>query len=134
MDALGAEDQTAVEAAGLTGQDQQALDNFQAYHIHPLRPHYATLPSRSNIRLREDVARLQSRLAPRDLHDPFLAVYNKPSIEKSTETHHFCEACTVPMPARDQDWQMHLEGARHQCQILSLREKGELGHTPQGEF
>ena len=132
MDALGAENKSDVEVAVLNGQDRQALDNFPfiGQPVHSLR---VTLPGEPSP-TREDVARLQNQLAPRDLNDPFLAVFNKPSTKKSTETHHFCEACTVPLPARGQDWQMHLEGVRHQRQILSLCEQGELGHIPQGKF
>ena len=37
------------------------------------------------------------------------------------------------MPAREQDWQMHAAGLAHQCQMLSLRKTGELGHLPAGE-
>ena len=132
MDALGAENQSEVEVAVLNGQDQQALDNFpfigQPVHSFRVTPPGEPSPTR------EDVACLKKQLAPCDPDDPFLAVFNKPSTEKSTETHHFCEACTVTMPARDEDWQMHLEGVSHQCQILSLCEKGELGHIPRGEF
>ena len=133
MDALGSENQSDVEVAGLNGQDQQALENFPwiGQPVHPRRVSVFGEPSPI---LRHDVACLQKRLAPRDPNDPFLAVFNKPSTEKSTETQFFCEACTVPMPARDQDWQMHLEGVSHQCQILSLCEKGELGHLPGSEF
>ena len=129
---LGGENQN-VEVAGLNGQDQQALDSFRGIHGRPVRPRHVTLPGRPNTKLREDVARLRNRLAPRDLDNPFLALFNKPSNEKSTETRYFCEACTVSMPARDQDWQMHSNGLSHHCQILSLCEKGELGHIPQGE-
>ena len=68
---------------------------------------------------------------PRDVTDSLLAAFNKPSTEKSR---YFCEACAVPVLACDLDWQMHLNGAGHQRQILSLREKGELGHRPQGEL
>ena len=125
--------QIDVEVAGLNEQDQQALDSFRETHGRPVRPRHVTLPGRPNTRLREDVARLRNRLAPRDLDDPFLALFNKPSNEKSTETHYFCEACTVSMPAREQDWQMHSNGLSHHCQILSLCGKGELGHIPQGE-
>ena len=130
---LGGENQN-VEVAGLNGQDQQALDSFRGIHGRPVRPRHVTLPGRPNTKLREDVARLRNRLAPGDLDDPFLALFNKPSNEKSTETHYFCEACTVPIPARDQDWLMHLEGVSHQCQILSLCEKGKHGCITRGEF
>ena len=135
MDALGAENQSDVEVAGLNEQDQQALENFP-WIGQPVHPRRVTLPNlgEPSPKLREDVARLRSRWTPRELNSPLFAVYNKPSTEKSTETQFFCEACTVSMPAGDQDWQMHIEGVSHLCQLLSLCGTGELGHIPRGEF
>ena len=128
MDALSPKDQADVEVAALNGQDQPALDlrgfRDQLRHV--------TLPRWPNTRLRSDVARLQNRIASRHLNDPFLALFNNPSTDKSIETHHFCEACTVFVPARGQDWQTHSKGV-HLSQILSLCEEGELGHVPRGE-
>lgn len=116
--------------------DAGALDSFRGTHGQPVHPRHMlhTLPGRPNTRPRQDVARLQYQLSPRDVNDPFLAVFNKPSTERSTRTRYFCEACAVPVLACDLDWQMHLNGAGHQRQILSLRENGELGHRPQGEL
>ena len=84
-------------------------------------------------KLRQGVARQQSRLAARLVIDPLVAIYNVPSKEKSTTSEYFCEACSACIPAREQDWQIHSTGIDHQCQILSLCGTGELGHMPLGD-
>lgn len=83
--------------------------------------------------VRQGVARQQSRLAARLVSDPLVAIYNVPSKDNSTASHYFCEACVAYLPAREQDWQIHLSGIDHQSQILSLCGTGELGHTPLGD-
>ena len=114
----------------MDGQD--ALQNFLENNGRRVAPRHARLVSRPNTKLRQDVAHLQSMLSAR-MSDPWVAVYNIPSRKECDDRKYFCEACTVCMPAREQDWQMHSTGLTHQCQILSLCGKGELGHMPAGD-
>ena len=113
-------------------QAQQTLDSFRDNVCDPVLP---TLAGKTTTKLRQDLARLQGSLSPCTTSQTFLAVYDSPS----TQTTHnrrqfFCEACAVHVPAREQDWQMHISGTIHQCQVLSLMQTGELGHLPSGSF
>ena len=128
---------SAVEFEGLddVAQNEIELHIYRGGHGRLGQPRYAHsgLAGRPDTKLGESVARLQSNLASRLGSDPLVAIYNSPSKEKSTDRRFFCEACTIGVPAREQDWQMHSAGLTHQCQILSLCERGELGHMPAGE-
>ncbi len=126
--------ETQVEFVGLNEQDQLALDSFRSIHGQPILPRHPELAGRKqNATFHQDFAHLQKKLGPRLQRDAVLAVYNNPSSERSTEKQHFCEACTVYIPAHEQDWRAHISGVRHQCQLLSLCSEGELGHMPQGK-
>lgn len=131
--APGLEVQSAVEFAGLDEQSQAVLDSFRGFGRGPVLPRNPEPAGRPNTKLRQAVARQQSRLASGLVSNPLVAMYNAPSKEKSTVKQFFCEACAAYMPAREQDWQMHSSGLGHQSQLLSLCGTGELGHVPTGE-
>ena len=127
--------ETQVEFLGLNEQDQLALDSFRSLHGQPILPRQPKLVGRrQNTKFLQDIAHLQQKLEPCLQRDAVLAMYNNPSNEKSTKKQYFCEACTVYLPAHQQDWQAHLKGVSHQCQLLSLCSEGELGHMPQGKL
>ena len=126
--------ETQVEFSGLNEQDQLALDSFRSIHGRPTVPRRPNLAGRKQTpKFLEDFAHLQKRLRPRLQSDAALAIHNHTSSEKRTERQHFCEACTVYLPAHEQDWRAHIKGVSHQCQLLSLCSEGELGHMPQGK-
>ena len=126
--------ETQVEFLGLNEQDQLALDSFRSLHGQPILPRHPKLAGRrQNTKFLQDIAHLQQKLGPCLQRDAVLAMYNNPSNEKSTKKQYFCEACTVYLP-HQQDWQAHLKGVSHQCQLLSLCSEGELGHMPQGKL
>jgi len=126
---------THVEFVGLNEQDQLALDGLRSIHGRPILPRHPKLAGRQqNTKFLQDFAHLQKSLGPRLQSDTVLATYNHPSNEKSAEKQYFCEACTVYLPAHKQDWQVHSSGVSHQCQLLSLCCKGEMGHMPQGKL
>lgn len=133
MTSANREVQPAVEFEGLNEQDQGVLDSFRGLHGRPILPRHPELAGRPNTKLRQAVARHKSRLAARLVSDPLVAIYNVPAKERSNDRKYFCEACGVSMPAREQDWQIHSIGIGHQCQLLSLCDKGELGHVPLGD-
>lgn len=135
--ATGPEVQSEVDFEGLddVAQNEIELHSYRGGRGRLGQPRYANagLAGRPDTKLRQSVARLQRNLASRLGSDPLVAIYNSPSKEKSTDRRFFCEACTIGVPAREQDWQMHSAGLTHQCQILSLCDSGELGHMPAGE-
>ena len=130
--------ETQVEFVGLNEQDQLALDSFRSIHGQPTLPRDPTVAGRQhaaqNTRFLQDFAHLKKKIGPRLVTDAVVAIYSKPSSEKSTEKQHFCEACTVYLPAHEQDWRAHSKEISHQCQLLSLCSEGELGHMPQGRL
>ena len=126
---------THVEFVGLNEQDQLALDGLRSIHGRPILPRHPKLAGRQqNTKFLQDFAHLKKKLGPRLVTDAVVAIYSKPSSEKSTEKQHFCEACTVYLPAHEQDWRAHSKEISHQCQLLSLCSEGELGHMPQGKL
>lgn len=60
--------------------------------------------------------------------NPLVAQYKKPS-NKSSSKQYFCEACSCSVGRRDQDWQTHVTGNRHQRQLVSLQHTGQLGNV-----
>lgn len=58
---------------------------------------------------------------------PVVAQYNRPS-KGSNSKQYFCEACKCYTAAREQDWQMHIVGIKHQRQMVSLQHTGQLGN------
>ena len=91
--------ETQVEFVGLNEQDQLALDSFRSIHGQPTLPRDPTVAGRQhaaqNTRFLQDFAHLKKKIGPRLVTDAVVAIYSKPSSEKSTEKQHFCEACTV---------------------------------------
>lgn len=79
--APGLEVQSAVEFAGLDEQSQAVLDSFRGLHGGPVLPRHPELAGRPNTKLRQAVARQQSRLASGLVSDPLVAIYNVPSKE-----------------------------------------------------
>ena len=119
----------------LDSEAQRTLDSFRQTYGRPvLTRKHVLLAGRLTTQTRRDLARLQSS-AP--LHTPrqaFLAVYDSPGLQTTDDRQYFCDACAARMPAREQDWRMHIAGVSHQCQMLSLARTGELGHMPSGSL
>ena len=120
------------DVGGLDSEAQQTLDSFRQIHGQPVLPKRVSLAGRVNTQIRHDLARLQSSAPTHTPRQAFLAVYDSPSLQKMDDRQHFCDACAVHMPARQQDWRTHVAGVSHQCQMLSLERTGELGHMPSG--
>ena len=71
---------------------------------------------------RQQLARIQRRIQRGPLHE----FYDKPGQTEGSNKY-FCEACAVPIPARDKDWQMHVAGFKHQTQVADLH--SEFGRS-----
>ena len=125
--------QSAGEFEGLDDLAQHEIEvhSFRGRLGQPRRAH-TMVAGFPETELRQSIARLQTNLASRLGSDPLVAIYISPSKEKSTDGRFFCEACTVGVPAQEQDWQRHSAGVTHQSQILSLCDRGELAHMPEG--
>ena len=112
----------------LDDHEQEMVTTFRGTGGRPVLPRHAPNSlTRPTAKLKEFVS---CQYDPAMLNDPFVALYNEPSRDKSDERKYFCEACTVRMPAREQDWQMHTSGLVHKAQIISLSQTSELGHLP----
>lgn len=85
---------------------------------------------------RHKAAKKRPRAASREAHvavpsqdaRALLTRYNSPT-HKSDSKRYFCEACSCSVSARDNDWDIHVSGVKHQRQLVSLLHTGQLGNT-----
>lgn len=75
----------------------------------------------------------QATLCAQPAQTALVAHYNKPNSTVQPKQY-FCEACTCLLAARQQDWQIHIAGTRHQHQLVSLQHTGQLGNVLQTVF
>lgn len=120
----------------LDWEAQQTLDSFRQIYGNntPQLQKRVLLAGRLTTQTRQDLARLQSSATLHTPRQAFLAVYDSPGLQTTDDRQYFCDACAARVPAREQDWRMHIAGVSHQCQMLSLARTGELGHMPSGSL
>lgn len=73
-------------------------------------------------------SREASTAEPSDEAKALLTRYNTPT-RKPDSKRYFCEACSCSVSARGNDWDVHVSGAKHQRQLVSLLHTGQLGNT-----
>ena len=70
----------------------------------------------------------QPEASPSDNGKALLARYKSPTSRNGSKQF-FCEACSCSVPARDNDWQVHIMGIKHQRQLVSLLHTGQFGNS-----
>lgn len=114
----------------LNKEEQQLVEAFRGIGggpMHVLPRKNPEVINRPTVLLREVVAEYYHSSV---LNKPLVAAFNCPTPDKLDSRKYFCEACTIPVPAREQDWQTHAAGVVHKWQMLSLCMLGELSHQP----
>ena len=117
----------SMESPVLDEQEQLLVENFRSIGGRPIQERSRLCTARPTPELRQAVSR---QFKPDMLQHPLVAEINRPVTDSADDRRYFCAACAVRMPARERDWRLHTEGLSHQCQVLSLFYKGELGHVP----
>lgn len=70
----------------------------------------------------------RNEASPSDDSKTLLARCKRPT-RKNGSKQYFCEACSCSVPARDNDWQTHVSGTKHQRQLVSLLHTGQFGNN-----